>query len=256
MGKEYNVESYWSEVASRIAARKGSNVVAGDDEPYYRYKREEFLKMLHSIDFESKTILEVGCGPGGNLMEIFKHKPFKLIGVDVSVQMVELAKKYCPTQINILKIDGSKLPFDNNYFDIVLTATVLQHNTNQIILTQLISEICRTCKDTVYFFERIEPIVMGDDLNEGRPISFYSKIMKENGYDLVKSEFINIRVSYYISGLIRKLLNRKNRQEGEPLNNASIRMQKILLPFSRRLDKVLLSKRDVAKLEFRKTNFK
>ena len=43
---EYHPEPYWSDVAKRIKARKGKNVIAGDDEPYYRYKRERFLDLL------------------------------------------------------------------------------------------------------------------------------------------------------------------------------------------------------------------
>ena len=45
----YNPETYWSEVAKRIKSRKGKNIIAGDDEPFYRYKRKKFLKMLNSL---------------------------------------------------------------------------------------------------------------------------------------------------------------------------------------------------------------
>ena len=44
--EKYHPEPYWSEVADRIAERGDKNVIAGDDEPYYRYKRAEFLEML------------------------------------------------------------------------------------------------------------------------------------------------------------------------------------------------------------------
>lgn len=69
----YHPEKYWSEVAKVIKKREnGKNVIAGDDEPYYRYKRQKFLSLLHSIDFSNKTLLEIGCGPGGNLIEVSK----------------------------------------------------------------------------------------------------------------------------------------------------------------------------------------
>ncbi|MBC36107.1 MAG: hypothetical protein CL663_08720 [Bacteroidetes bacterium] len=67
----YHPEKYWSEVGSRIQEREqGKNVIAGDDEPFYRYKRVKFLKLLKEIDFDRKKVLEVGCGPGGNLLEM------------------------------------------------------------------------------------------------------------------------------------------------------------------------------------------
>lgn len=78
MLKSYHPEPYWSAVATRIKARSGKNVVAGDDEPYYRYKRDKFLKMLSSVDFKDKSVLEVGCGPGGNLEFIDQLMPKRL----------------------------------------------------------------------------------------------------------------------------------------------------------------------------------
>jgi len=95
MKKEtYHPESYWSEVGARIEEREnGKNIIAGDDEPYYRYKRNRFLQLLNEVNFKNKTVLELGSGPGGNLLEIHKHSPARLVGADISSQMVKLAKK-------------------------------------------------------------------------------------------------------------------------------------------------------------------
>ena len=131
---DYHPEPYWSEVADKIAARGDENVVAGDDEPYYRYKRRAFLKLLNSVNFKDKKVLEIGNGPGGNLREVWKHKPESLTGVDISQQMVDLAKKHNHSNVRIIKINGTELPFEEQSFDIVFTATVLQHNTDEEML--------------------------------------------------------------------------------------------------------------------------
>ncbi len=89
---DYNPEIYWSEVATRIKSREGKNVIAGDDEPFYRYKRKKFLKMLNSVDFQNKTVLELGCGPGGNLQEVWRKSPKRLVGTDISDAMINLSK--------------------------------------------------------------------------------------------------------------------------------------------------------------------
>jgi len=57
-------------------------------------------------------------------------------------------------------------------------------------------------------------------------------------------------VSYFVCGAIRKLLNPKSRQEGEPLNSVSVFLQKITLPLTMGLDKIFKSRKDIAKLEF------
>jgi len=136
MGKHiYNPETYWSDVGSRIEERdNGKNIIAGDDEPFYRYKRQEFLKMLNRLDFEGKSVLEIGNGPGGNLIQVWNHQPASLVGVDISEQMVKLAKNKVPDQVEIIKINGTELPFKDKEFDIVFTATVLQHNTDEVML--------------------------------------------------------------------------------------------------------------------------
>jgi len=248
----YHPEPYWSEVAVRISQRDDNNIIAGDDEPYYRYKREEFLKMLTSINFNDKKVLEIGCGPGGNLADILKvFKPASINGVDISNNMVALAaKNLSGKDVKITKIDGLTLPFEDNSIDIVFSATVLQHNTDEKMLFQIISEMARVAKEKVVIFERIEDTIAGDDLCLGRPVSYYQKAFESNGLKISTTSFINIRVSYFVCGAIRKLLNPKSRQEGEPLNSVSVFLQKITLPLTMNLDKIFKSRKDIAKLEF------
>jgi len=248
--EQYHPEPYWSEVAQRIASRKGENVIAGDDEPFYRYKRKRFLELLHSVDFSNKNVLEIGCGPGGNLQEVWSQKPTKLTAVDISADMIKLAKAKNDTAVDIVKINGTTLPFKDKTFDIVFTATVLQHNTDEKMLHQLMAEIARVSAKNVVFFERIETSVKGDDLCHGRPISYYENFMKERGFKLEKADFINIQTSYLTSGAVRKIFNPKSRKEGEPMTKVATFLQNATLPITKILDKVFTSQRDLGKLWF------
>src|SRR5690606_28670634 len=144
MKQKYHPEEYWTTVAKRIKSREnGKNVIAGDDEPYYRYKRVRFLKLLHSIDFSNKSVLEVGCGPGGNLLDILQHTPLNRVGIDISNEMVASAKDKRPVEAYIIKISGTKLPFEDNPCDTVFTGTVLQHSTDERMLQDIMAEKCR-----------------------------------------------------------------------------------------------------------------
>lgn len=118
------------------------------------------------------------------------------------------------------------------------------------MLKQIVQSLSRVSADKVYLFERIENTIKGDELCYGRPISYYAEIMKQNGFVLKSKQAINVRVSYYICGAIRKILNPKSRQEGEPLNKLSTVLQEMLLPFTKQLDKIFHSPTDVTKLEF------
>lgn len=249
---QYHPEPYWSEVAKRIKSRKGKNVIAGDDEPYYRYKRKKFLDLLLENDYSGKTVLEIGSGPGGNLKELLSKSPKSLTGVDISSDMVELAKSNLPSQVEIIKINGTKLPFEDKSFDYVFTATVLQHNTDESMLIQLMGEIARVAKEKIFIFERIEDVITGDELCYGRPVGYYADIFAKHGFKLSSEKFINIRSSYYVCGAIRKGLNPGTREEGEPLNKISNLLQNITLPVTRMFDGIFKSRKDIARLEFQR----
>jgi 2-polyprenyl-3-methyl-5-hydroxy-6-metoxy-1,4-benzoquinol methylase len=251
----YKPEEYWTTVGERIEERTvPENYVAGDDEPYYRYKRKEFLKLLSKVNFKNKSILEVGCGPGGNLKHLLNSNAKSLTGCDISSQMVKLAKSNLPQNVKIVKTNGVEMPFEKKSFDIIFTATVLQHNTNETMLTNLVAEICKLEPSEIYFFERIESSVKGDELCLGRPVDYYANLMNNNGYQLVDVQFINIRVSYYVSGIIRKLFNKSSRKEGEPITPLSMVLQNITLPFTKIFDKFIRSQKDLSRLKFVKDN--
>jgi len=247
---DYHPEPYWSAVADRIKSRGDHNVIAGDDEPFYRYKRNRFLSMLLSVDFKDKSVLEIGHGPGGNLLEIMKKAPSRLAGADISDAMIALAKENTQNRVELFKTDGTKLPFKDGAFDLVFSATVLQHNSDDKMMRALLAEMCRVSSNEVYLFEKVDSKIVGDDLCFARPVEYYHGLVKEEGFKLNEVSHINIRSSYYVCGASRKLLNKPSRTEGEPLSSLSIWVQKITLPITKILDRIFTSKKDVAKMRF------
>lgn len=250
--QSYKPEPYWSEVAKRIKARGERNLIAGDDEPFYRYKRAEFLRMLNEVGWKGKTVLEIGSGPGGNLIEIHKHEPKRLADADISAEMITLAKSNTPPGIEFFRTNGMDLPFRDKEFDVCFTATVLQHNTDEAMLSRLIGEICRVCNEDVYIFERVEKSIKGDELCYGRPVQYYAELFNTHGFELSSTSFINIQISYLVCGAIRKIFNPSGRKEGEPLTGISVLLQKISLPVTSFLDKIFRSDRDLCRIHFRR----
>lgn len=253
MTKPYNPETYWDTVAENISSREDLKIIAGDDEPYYRYKRRRFLESLHTIDFSGKTVLEVGSGPGGNLAIIYEKGCSKITGVDISQHMVTLSKQLLAGKnIEVFKTNGTDLPFADRSFDIVFTSTVLQHNTNEAVLHQLIKEICRVSKSEILLFERVESTIKGHESNLGRPIEYYEKILHANNYKLTGKNSLPIQASYFVCGAIRKVFNRRDRKEGEPLTQLSVVLEKLVLPVTSIVDKIVPSNRDVMLLKFKR----
>jgi ubiquinone/menaquinone biosynthesis C-methylase UbiE len=253
MFNEYNPEIYWDNVARHIDSRNDLKIIAGDDEPYYRHKRKLFLKLFDQIDFNNKSVLEVGSGPGGNLAVLSGMNCEKITGVDISGKMIELSKKILAAgDITILKINGVDLPFPDKSFDISFTSTVLQHITNEVQLVALIKSICRVSKDEIIIFERIEKKIKGHQSNVGRPIEYYSSLFKENSFTLVEATFLKIQASYYTCGIIRKTFNRKQRKEGESISKISHFLETVTLPVTKLFDKIIPGRRDLGMLHFKR----
>ena len=98
------------------------------------------------INYVSKNskILDVGCGYGRTLNEMY-HAGYKnLVGVDSSTGMLERGKREFP-YLNFVQND-SDLPFDDNRFDAVLLVGVLCSVVNENAQRDLLNEIKRILK--------------------------------------------------------------------------------------------------------------
>lgn len=251
----YDVRKYWNEVADELKERADADsaVVAGDDEPYYTYKRNLFIQKLLSLSLNSKSVLEVGCGPGGNLKVIQDNfQVSKLSGCDISESMLALSKSNLSDKVDLFQIDGKDIPKDKDVYDVVFTSTVLQHIVDPIMLEPLINSITKVSGDKVYLFERIEKTIKGHDSNQGRPVSYYSSLFEEGGFELVNHEFIFTGVSRVVSGVIRKLFNSVGRKEGQQQSAIARGLQKFALIFTKPLDKLIRWDSGLCMLEFRK----
>ncbi|MEO7984235.1 MAG: class I SAM-dependent methyltransferase [Bacteroidota bacterium] len=251
---KYIPELYWDEVAKQIERRTGESLVAGDDEPFYRYKKNKFLRLLAAVNFTNKKVLEVGSGPGGNLLEIYKQGPALLFGIDISKEMTRLSEKNIDNKsITVLKTNGTDLPFADQYFDIIITATVLQHITDDLVLTTLIKNMCNVAASEIYIFERIERRKKMSESNTGRTINEYASFFEDNNFYLNNVKFAYLHSSYMACGIVRKILTKRNRKEGEAISSLAGAIQKIILPFTKKLDNIFKRKRDLAMLHFKRT---
>jgi len=101
----------------------------------------------YKLNNESK-ILDVGCGKGFLLYEFKKLLPNCLIkGLDISSYAISNAKE--EVKNDIVEGHAKKLPFQNNYFDLVISLNTL-HNLYCYDLKDALSEIERVGKSHKY----------------------------------------------------------------------------------------------------------
>ncbi|MBI2600878.1 class I SAM-dependent methyltransferase [Candidatus Daviesbacteria bacterium] len=83
------------------------------------------MKALLLSSKDANTILDLGCGEGTRL-NLLKGSGKRLVGIDISDKAIEMARlKY--KGIEFVQGDLENLPFDEDEFDLVYSAFVLEH---------------------------------------------------------------------------------------------------------------------------------
>ena len=101
---------------------------------------------------EGKTLLEIGCGIG-RLFPGFSQLGFsRIIGVDVSPEMVSRGREWCPIRdAEFLLVDGEWLTgVESGSVDYVFSYNVLGHLPSKSILRHNFEEIARVLKTGGY----------------------------------------------------------------------------------------------------------
>lgn len=95
-------------------------------------------KRLQKFGFRpTDKILDAGCGDGINIHLLASMGIHDIVGVDISSQLLKLAKKLNP-KIRFVQASLEKLPFRANSFDAVLVDSVFHHLLEyELTLTQI-----------------------------------------------------------------------------------------------------------------------
>ncbi|MFH1409227.1 MAG: class I SAM-dependent methyltransferase [Nanoarchaeota archaeon] len=134
MTRTKDVKAFYNEKASTFKDRytnaKGIYLKAAEDD------------IIHSlVDFKDKTVLELGMGAGRFLDEVSKVAK-KVIGIDISENMVDLAKKR-NNDVTLQVMDATKMTFKDNAFDIAYSMGMFEYVEN---LSPFLREVHRVLK--------------------------------------------------------------------------------------------------------------
>jgi ubiquinone/menaquinone biosynthesis C-methylase UbiE len=142
------VESYWDR---NVANWKITRQPTGSKEFFTEVERYRFSKLDYlprRIDYNGyagKKVLDVGCGLGTDL-SCFVAGGAEGTGVDISSTAIELSKKNFDLRnlpAEFLKMDGERMSFADNSFDLVYCHTVLHFTSSP---ETMVREIYRVLK--------------------------------------------------------------------------------------------------------------
>ena len=90
-------------------------------------------RLFSQIDLTNvKEVLEVGCGIGVLSAYLAEKYGWKVTGIDIDPEQIKKAKNNNRENnyLKFLEADATKLPFENNEFDLVLSSDILHHIPN------------------------------------------------------------------------------------------------------------------------------
>lgn len=130
-------EEYKAQLDSSLGA-------SGEDAEYFaEYKVKDVVSVARQHGLQPARVLDFGCGIGGATPYFHAYLPAtELVGVDVSIKSLEIARSRFGKLATYLEFDGLTLPFPDGTFDIVFAACVF-HHIPEAAHVRLLTEIRR-----------------------------------------------------------------------------------------------------------------
>jgi ubiquinone/menaquinone biosynthesis C-methylase UbiE len=111
--------------------------------PLVRWIFWKRLKVMLKISKKAEKVLDFGAGSGVFLYSLSKNFK-KVYGLDVEVKSMNYIKnRFNLNNLHIIKNEGQSLPFQDNFFDIVYAADVLEHVENPEKIYKELSRIIK-----------------------------------------------------------------------------------------------------------------
>ncbi len=114
----------------------------------------ELLVDLDITDLSNYRILEPGCGDGNKLRFFteLRAKPENCYGLEISSNSVDLCKSLSPNKMQFIQGSALDMPFEDEFFDIVLCSGLFGCFNNENDIRVISSELSRVLKKSGILF--------------------------------------------------------------------------------------------------------
>lgn len=111
---------------------KAAKVYETDDGGIYKMCKKDYPDVLAELEKETfNDLLDCGCGPAPMLTLLHEKYPEKhFTGIDLTPEMIEVAKSKNMQDVKLVVGDCEKLPFEDASFDAVICCHSFHHYPN------------------------------------------------------------------------------------------------------------------------------
>jgi SAM-dependent methyltransferase len=202
-------------------------------------------KQIEIIENKSITkpikMLNIGCGTGGTIELLSRHSK-ELVNIDVSKEAIKYMKKggHKATHVN-----GTRLPFKENTFDMIVALDVLEHIKDEDLALNEWLRVLKKDGSLLITVPAHKWLWSGHD----NSLEHFRRYSKKSLTDKIESAgFVNIRSSYMIAfsfilivgfRMITKIINKSIKEETSyvkvpnVINNMFISLLKIEAEFQK-----------------------
>ncbi len=189
---------------------------------WYRVRRALVADLLkrHTKGIRELTILDVGCGAGGLMNELSEK------GVVYGVDFSEESVKFCHERglQNVQIGDVTSIPFEDNYFDVVVCLDVLEHIDNDTLGAREIYRILKPGGVAILFVPALM-ILWGetDDVSQHKrryTKRMFRRTLESGGFSIQKFSYFNSILFFPIlaTRLLTRVIRHKVVDEYKPRN--------------------------------------
>jgi len=145
-GKKEQVEKMFNEIAFRYDLL--NQLLSFGIHKRWRRKAIRLFRSELGTQNSELIFLDAATGTAAFAIDAIKLNPKKIIGIDISEEMLAIGRKKVAEKnlsgiIELLRADSENLPFNENYFDAATVGFGVRNFEN---LEKGLSEVCRTLK--------------------------------------------------------------------------------------------------------------
>lgn len=155
------------------------------------YQRYEFAKMF----VRNKTVLDAACGDGYG-SDLLAESAERVFGLDIEEDVVKRAEdRYRKSNLSYVVGNVSKLPFEDNTFDVVVSFETIEH-INDELQKLCLNEMKRVLKNEGILIMSTPNKKVYTDLVQGKNPFHIKEFYVEEFIDFLGKKFGNLQLYY------------------------------------------------------------